>query len=116
MLSIMGFFGCTKDLPCTIDRYLGTHSMTSDCNASTMATITRGPDSNQIIFADGVAEYLFEINPTDPCIAKYEGENFGFGLLLPSGEMLLDNDKIEVSITKYITLIPLKCNYTLVLE
>lgn len=108
--------GCTKDLPCTFDRYLGTHTMVSDCRSSIQATITRGTDSNQLVFDDGSSKYLFEIDLSDPCIATYESDKFGFGLLLPSGEMQLSNDKIKVHITTYITLIPLTCNYTLELD
>ena len=112
----MVFLGCTKDLPCSMSRYLGTHTMKSDCTASIMATITRGPDTIQIIFDNGISEYLCEIDQIDPCLATHKGENFGFGLLLPSGEMVLENNKIEVSIKRYITLIPLTCNYVLELE
>jgi hypothetical protein len=108
--------GCIKDLPFTMDKYLGTHSIISACNISIEATISRGLGSYEIIFAIGSDEYVFEINLTDPCIAVHKGKNFGFGLLLPCGEMLLDNDKIKVSITRYIAIIPLTCNYTLELK
>jgi hypothetical protein len=116
LLFLLICFSCSKDLPCTIDRYIGTHSMTNDCRSSVQAIITRGPDSNQLIFNDGSKEYLFEITPSNACIAMHQGESLGFGLLPPNGEMKLYNDKIKVSITSYITIIPLKCNYTLELE
>lgn len=116
LLALLSIGCIEEDKPCTISRMIGKHTMVSDCRLTSVATIFRGPEENQIIFDDGTKEYLFEINPSSPCLANYKGENFGFGLLLPVGNMELHNDEIEITITTYLIFIPLKCNYTLELE
>lgn len=114
-ITILTHSSCTKDLPCSIDRYLGTHRIKSRLQEPKFATIRRGNEQNQIIFNAGSQNYTFVIDEVNPCQASYEGSNYGFGLIKPYGEMTIDNNCIRVSIRNYLLVLPIDSKYTLVL-
>jgi len=113
ILVIVILIGCQKDLPCSKERYVGRFAVESISKDINFATIEAREGINDITLDINRHRYDFELDDADKCIATYKGPDTRWGLA-PCGDMVLNNDKIEVQITIYILFIPLTSEYTLI--